>query len=54
MCTVVLRNITIIPDRFNAAPEEDTLCLLGELGEIENEVHFLFCCPVYEDVRDVL
>ena len=24
-----------------------------ELSEIENEVLFLFCCPVYEDLRDI-
>lgn len=31
-------------DRFNATPEEDRLCLLCELGETKNEVHFLFFC----------
>lgn len=25
---------------------------LCEQAEIENEVHFLFCCPVYDDVRN--
>lgn len=39
--------------RFNATPEEERL-LLCELGELENEVHFLFYCPTYEDLRDVL
>ena len=31
--------------RFNAAPEENRLCLLCELDEIDKEVHFLYCCP---------
>ncbi len=39
---------------FNDTPEEDRLCLLSDVGEIENEVHFLFCCPVYDDLREIL
>lgn len=31
-----------------------TDCLLFNKGEIENEVHFRFYCPVYKDMRDVL
>ena len=46
--------LAIETGRFNATPEEERLCLLCELGEIENEVHFLFYCPTYEDLRDVL
>lgn len=28
--------------------------LLCELGEIQNDVHFLFCCPVDDNERNVL
>ena len=37
--------------RFIGTPEEDRLCLLCDLEEIENEVHFLFYCPVYDELR---
>ena len=40
--------------RFNATPEEQRYCLFCELGEIENEVHFLFYCPKYDDMREIL
>ncbi len=30
--------------------EEDRLCLLCGLGEIENKDDFLSCCPVYDDL----
>ena len=39
--------------RFNATPEEERYCMFCELGEIENEVHFLFYCPKYTDIREV-
>lgn len=38
---------------FNATPEEGRLCLLCNMGEVKNEAHFVFCCPVYRDMRDV-
>ena len=37
--------------RFVGTPEEDRLCLLCDLEEIENEVHFLFYCPLYDELR---
>ena len=40
--------------RFNGTPEEQRLCLLCPLGEIENELHFMFHCPLYDLPRDVL
>ncbi len=39
---------------FNDTAEEDRLCLLCDLGEIEDEFHFLFCCPVYDDLREII
>lgn len=44
----------IKPSRYNAPPEVDRLYLLCERGEMENDVHFLFCCLVCDNVRDVL
>ena len=40
--------------RFNATPEEERYCLFCELDEIENEVHFLFYCSKYDDIREIL
>lgn len=57
-CILVLQTVTLPLvlecDRFSATPEEDRICLLCELGKIEIKVHFLFCCPIFVDVRDVL
>ena len=41
-------------DRFIGISEEDRVCLLCDLEEIESEVHFLFYCPLYDDVRHQL
>lgn len=48
-------SVSLAPETssFNATPQEDRLCLSYE-GENENEVHLLFYCPVYEDIKDVL
>lgn len=37
-------------------PKNDVLyCIvLCDLGEIESEVHFVFSCPLYDDLRHVL
>ena len=32
-------------------PLNDRLCKLCDLNSIENEVHFLMVCPLYEDIR---
>ncbi len=39
--------------RFNATREEDRICLLCDLGEVDDDVHFLFYCLVYEDLRNI-
>lgn len=39
---------------FHSIPEEDRKCCLCDLGEIENEFHFLFYCPLYHDHRQRL
>ncbi len=30
------------------------ICLLCDLGDVKNEFHLLFCCHVYDYLRDVL
>lgn len=37
---------------FNAPPE--ALFVMWAIGEIKNDVQFLFCCPVFDDMRGVL
>lgn len=39
--------------RFSVTLEEDGLSWFREPGATENEVHLLFFCSVYDDVRDV-
>ena len=34
--------------------EEDRLCSLCDLNEIENEIHFIFYCPFYDSLRQRL
>ncbi len=46
--------IALETGRFNATPEEDRVCLLCDLGGIENEIYFLFHCPIYDGIRSVL
>ena len=43
--------LAIETGRFYGTPEEDRLCLLCDLGEVENEIHFVFHCPMYDDLR---
>lgn len=45
--------VQLCSGRFSVTPDEDGLSWLCEPGATENEVHLLFCCPVYDDVRDV-
>ena len=37
--------------RFTAVAEENRLCSLCDLQDIENEYHFMFYCPLYDDLR---
>ena len=37
--------------RFTAVLEEKRLCSLCDLQDIENEYHFMFYCPLYDDLR---
>lgn len=46
--------LAIETGRFTQTPEEDRLCRLCELGEIESETHFVLYCPRYDDLRNLL
>ena len=39
--------------RYVGTPEEDRLCGMCDLNEIENEMHFVFYCPFYNSVRKI-
>ncbi len=40
--------------RYKGEKEEERLCVLCNTGQIENEHHFLFYCPLYNNERNVL
>ena len=40
--------------RYVGTPEEDRLCGMCDLNEIENEIHFVFYCPFYNSIRKTL
>lgn len=41
--------------RYNGIPEEEPLCVvLCGLGVVEDEFHFVFHCPLYHGLRNVL
>ena len=43
--------LAIETGRFHAIPEEDRKCHLCDLREVENEMHFLFYCPFFHELR---
>ena len=40
--------------RYKSIPEEDRLCTICDLGVVEDEFHFVFHCPLYDSLRNVL
>ena len=40
--------------RFMGMEEEDRICHLCDLQEIENEIHFILYCPFYHSIRQNL
>ena len=40
--------------RYKAIPEEERLCAVCDLGVVEDEFHFVFYCPVYDHLRNIL
>ena len=37
--------------RFSAVPEENRICNVCDLKDVENEFHFMFYCTLYDDLR---
>ena len=37
--------------RYTGVPRHQRLCKLCARNEVENELHFMFNCPVYDDLR---
>ncbi len=40
--------------RFKNIPEDERLCELCELNEVESESHFLLYCPLHDELRTPL
>jgi hypothetical protein len=40
--------------RFRSVPSDKRICELCNLNEIENEIHFVIKCPLYEDLRQTM
>ena len=45
--------LAIETGRFIGTPEEDRLCSLCNLMEVESEIHFLFHCSLYDELRGI-
>ena len=39
--------------RYLNIPREERLCKICNLGEVENELHFIFKCPMLSDIRNL-
>ena len=37
--------------RYNGTKLKDRICKLCDTGDIEDEVHFLIKCPLYQELR---
>ena len=37
--------------RYTGIPEEQRLCVVCDLGVVEDEFHFMFHCPMYNNLR---
>ena len=37
--------------RYTGIPEEQRLCVVCDLGVVEDEFHFMFHCPLYNNLR---
>ena len=40
--------------RFSAVPEENRICNVCDLKDVENEFHFMFYCTLHDDLRVLL
>ena len=41
----------MLTGRYRGLGEEDRMCEYCDLGEVENEIHFISFCPLYHDLR---
>ena len=46
--------IRIESGRFRNEPLEDTLCILCETNDVEDEIHFILFCSIYTGCRQTL
>ena len=37
--------------RYRNLPEDERFCKICDTGLVEDELHFLFNCPAYDDIR---
>ena len=52
-CRFGILPLNIETGRFRNQPIEQRICNLCELNEIEDELHFLFKCTLYNDCRKI-
>ena len=48
-----LLDLTIHSGRINKVQRHNRLCTFCNLGQIEDEFHFLFICPIYAELRNL-
>lgn len=46
--------IRIETGRYEGLPEESRICSFCDINTIENELHVILYCPIYNDIRQVL
>ena len=47
-------HLEIESGRYRGAPPHQRLCRQCDSGEVEDEIHFLLCCPKYTNERQVI
>ena len=45
---------TVETGRYRGVDEESRICEYCHLNEVEDEVHFILFCPLYDDLREIL
>ncbi len=53
-CRMGVAPIKLETGRYTRTPEDERLCVLCQLNEIESEEHVLILSPIYCDIRNVL
>ena len=49
---VLALNVEVGP--YTKIPRENRLCVMCNMGHVENEIHVLFDCPMYQVMRESL